>query len=187
MNRHLTFTVASSPGHYGAAHQLMRSEGVEQKQSLSFPTVMAWDGDALVGICGTRIVDKMILGGPLVVRTDHRRLFTIMRLCEAYEEAMKNIGIESFILSVEHGSILHRGMERYHPHLRPYATEDGSDFYVWKVKGYGNQSQRAASFTGGARSTEESGGTLGAATPGGGGTASPEPHPPAIPGGTGGV
>ena len=144
MNKHLNFIVASSPGHYQAAHRLLRSESAG-KQSLGFPTIMAWDGDDLVGICGTRIVDKMILAGPLVVRTDKRRLFTILRLCEAYETAMSGIGVTSFILSVEHGSILQRGMERYFPDQKPYASEDGSDFYIWKVRGNGDQSKRTRS------------------------------------------
>ena len=154
MNKHLKFIVAATPGHYQAAHRLLRDEQVE-KQLLGFPTIMAWEGDTLIGLCGTRIINKMIVAGPLVVRTDRRRLFTIMRLAEAYEAAMKELGIESFILSVEHGSILQRGIERYYPDAEPYSTEGGYDHYVWKVKRDGHLSQRAGSLAGGEAASAE--------------------------------
>lgn len=156
MNRHLKFIVAASPGHYQAAHRLLREEGVE-KQVLGFPTVMAWDDDTLVGICGTRIVDRMILAGPLIVRTDRKRLFTIMRLCEAYESAMMEIGIRSFILSVENESLLHRGMNRYFPDQEPYAKDDEYSHYIWKVRGYGDQGKRSGTVAGGEGSSAQPG------------------------------
>jgi hypothetical protein len=158
VNTHLRYVVASTPGHYQAVHRFLREEGVEEKQHLAFPTIMAFDADDdLVGVCGTRIVDKMILAGPLMVRTDYRRLFTILRLCEAYEAAMSQIGVSTFILSVEHGSILQRGMERYFPDEKPYATEGNYDYYAWKVRAYGHQRQRAGSISGREGPTEESG------------------------------
>jgi hypothetical protein len=143
----------------------MTDEGMKA-QKMGFPTILVFDqDDKLVGFCGTRIYDKMIVAGPLVVRTDYRRLFTIMRLCEAYESAMSQIGVETFILSVEHGSILQRGMERYFPDQEPYATEDGYDFYTWKVRSYGQQGQRSRPNGGGEGPPAEPGGAVGSSAP----------------------
>ena len=147
MNTNLQFIVASSPGHYQAAHRLIKAEG-GGRQSLGFPTILAYDGDDLVGMCGTRIVNKMILAGPLMVRTDRRRMFTVLRLCEAYEAAMGSMGISSFILSVDRGSVLQRAVERYLPTQKPYATDDNTDFHVWKVRGYVDKGISAGSLGG---------------------------------------
>lgn len=111
MRLHLKYTIAQNPGDYQAAHALLRQEKFT-KQVLGFPTIMAWEGKELIGFCGTRIHKQMIMAGPLVVRTDRRRLFTIMRLCEAYESAMGNLGITTFIIGAEIGSILSRGIQR---------------------------------------------------------------------------
>ena len=163
MSTHLRFTVAKNPGHYTAVHALMRSEGFE-KSKLGFPTLMAYEGEELIGIVGTRVHKGMIVGGPLVVRTDRRRLFTILRLCEAYDNAMKSLGISTFILSVDKGSILDRGMARYFPQQAPYAEDEGNRYFLWKVGQYGQQGISAGSLRGREGPTEEPSGAVGPST-----------------------
>jgi hypothetical protein len=152
-NTHVKYAIASSPGNYQAAHKLIREEGFG-RQHLTFPTIMAWEGTELIGLVGTRIHDHMIIAGPLVLKSGKVRVVTAMRLCEAYEAAMGSMGIKAYIISVEQGSILSRAFKRYYPDVEPYAIEDGSEFYSWRVRNYGQQSQRTGSISGGAGAPE---------------------------------
>jgi hypothetical protein len=157
MRTHLRFTVAKHSGQYQAVHRLMKSEH-QDRCKLGFPTIMAYEGNDLVGFVGTQLKPGMIIAGPLVVKSDRRRLFTIMRLCEAYEGAMASMGITTFILSAKSGSILDRAIKRYFPDQHPYAMDgQGNEFYTWRVS-HGRRSEGPRSLTGREGTTEEPGG-----------------------------
>lgn len=128
----MKYHVASNTKDYNKVQALIQKEGIT-KTRLSFPTVMAFDGDELVGALGTRIDNKMIVAGPLVLRSDKRRVFTGIRLAEAYEMAMRNLGIKSFIIYGETGGLLTKAIERYYPGITPYSMKDGNSFYVWSI------------------------------------------------------
>jgi hypothetical protein len=88
----------------------------------------------LIGVCGTRIKDGTIIAGPMALKPDRRRVMTAFRLAEAYVSAMQTMGIQSFVLSVEKDSFLHKGIQKLYPHLFPYGEdEDGKLFYVWRA------------------------------------------------------
>jgi len=134
------YRVATNPGDYQFAHALMRAEGVVEKQKITFPTILAYDDDnKVVGMLGTRIINRMIVAGPLILRGDQRRSFTAMRLFEFYENAMKNMGIKSFIFSTEIGHIFDK-VVREKLELQPYAVDDGQNWYIRKLD-YEHQSQ----------------------------------------------
>lgn len=128
--------VASNPGDYAKVSALLKAEGVDMgEHSLTTPTIVAYDGDKVVGVVGTTIQDKMVIAGPLVLESSHRRVFLGIRLIEAYENAMRNIGVKTYIIGVEPGSLLARVKERYYPDLKPYAEEGGMMFFTRRLDG----------------------------------------------------
>ena len=137
------YKIASNREEYDQVHALMRKEGVLRTR-LDFPTIMAMEGDNLVGSIGTRIDKKMIVAGPLVLRSDRQRIFTALRLAEAYEMAMRNLNIKSFIFYGEADGLLVRAIQRYYPHVTPYSVVGSNNFYIWKI----NDGWRGSKHTG---------------------------------------
>jgi hypothetical protein len=75
----------------------------------------------------------MVVAGPLVLRSDRRRTFLALRLSEMYEQVMRELGMKSFILACEPGSLTHQAIQRYLPDLQPYATTEKELFYVRRL------------------------------------------------------
>src|SRR5262245_31528291 len=125
--------IATSPGHFAIAKKLIESEGLEPVE-LKFPTILAFEPDRLVGLLGTHYQDDLIIAGPLVLQSDYPRLRTALALCEAYEHAMRTIGIKSFIMHVDKGNIMHQAIERYQPPgLEQYASKGDTLFYIRRL------------------------------------------------------
>ena len=132
----MSFHVASSTKDYESCHRLMDEEGINRTWGLTFPTIMALDKKGqLVGFLSTRIEKNMIVAGPLVLKSDQRRMFTALRLAEAYESSMRNLGIKTFVFAGEAGGLLERAIERYYPHVEPYAVQDGIKYWTWRLEG----------------------------------------------------
>lgn len=108
------------------AEDLMETEGFENAP-FDYPTVVAVEGDEVVGFIGTHIRDDLILAGPLVLKTDRRRPFTAIRLGEVYEAVLRSIGITNYVLWFEEDSNLDRYFRSIG--LTPYAISDGKSFY----------------------------------------------------------
>lgn len=131
----MNLRVASNPGDFRRVHDLMRAEGITHR-TIKTPTIMALtDDDELVGFIATEIQDHMIVAGPLVVKSDRRRVFTALRLVNAYENAMRNMGITSFIIPAEHGGLIEEFVTRYYPSVAPYAKQQGYSFYIRRLDG----------------------------------------------------
>ena len=128
------FRVASSDADYALADRLTAKVG-EKRVMLSFPTVMAFDEDELIGFIGTRIEKKLVVAGPLIMIPEQRRIFTALRLCEVYESVLRNIGLTSVIFHVETGSLLDKAIKRYYPSMEPYARQGDQSFFVWRLDG----------------------------------------------------
>ena len=122
------FTIAQSPQDYKLCHNLARETQTSIEQ-LSFPTVMGFEGDALVGFMSTFLGEGLIVAGPMVIKADKRRAKLALRLGENYENAMRSLGVHSVIMSVERNSIMHKAVQRY-TDMEPYAEEGESLFYV---------------------------------------------------------
>ena len=134
------YKIAHTSLDYANAFALLRDEGVTGEQ-ISFPTILALEDGKAVGILGTRVENKMVIAGPLVLRSDKRRSFTAMRLFEYYEHSMKGMGITSYIFNTESGHIFDKVI-REKLELEPYASEGGRNFYIRKLSN-GNESQSA--------------------------------------------
>jgi hypothetical protein len=128
----MNYRVAESPDDYQECHTLMQMEGWD-KSELTFPTVMAHDeSEALVGFVATTPRDDMILAGPLVMRQDKRRPWTFMRLVGYYENAMRHMGVRSFIFSVDtsKSAFFLKTLKKYVEEMQPYAGDGSKLFYV---------------------------------------------------------
>lgn len=129
------YRLAKNPGDYAAAQALLKQEGFE-RETLTFPTILALDeldGYKCVGVLSTRIQDKMIIAGPLALRSDRRRAKAAIRLIDLYDIAMRGIGIISYIFHTEEGSVLDKSIERLLPGMEPYAVQNGQRFFIRRL------------------------------------------------------
>lgn len=123
---------AANSHDYKLAHELMRREGVP-KDTLGFPTMLAFEDGELIGMCATTIKNSMIVAGPLTLRSDRRRAFTALQLCVKYEEDLKSLGIISYIFSAEYGGIMQKAIDRYMAGMKPYADDGKNRFYIRRL------------------------------------------------------
>lgn len=136
------FRIAETEEDYKAIHDMMDSQGLEE-QDITFPVVMAIDDNGLIGFVGTRPRSDMVLAGPLLMRGDKSRPWTFMQLIGMYEEALRNIGITSFIFGLDNSNeVFGRGIRRFMPELKPYATDGDMEFYIRRIDD-GIESQRS--------------------------------------------
>lgn len=129
-----SYKLAESPQDYKRIHALIKSEGFDDA-ALAFPTIMALDDDGeLVGALGTNTQQSMIIAGPLVIKNDKRRSFTIIRLVEAYEAVMRHCKIKSFIFSAKADDEV---WLRYIDEVlgfEPYYKDAENAWFIWKLK-----------------------------------------------------
>jgi hypothetical protein len=125
------FTIAQTPNDYKLCHALARETATPIKQ-LSFPTVLGYEGDTFVGFMSTFLGEGLIVAGPMVIKPDKRRPRLALRLGENYENAMRSMGVHSFIMSVERDSVMHDAVKRY-TGMEPYAEEENTLFFVRRI------------------------------------------------------
>ena len=123
------YKIAASATDYRKAHELVKSEGLPD-HPLNFPTVMAIQGDEVVGILGTDTSGEFIIAGPLVLKGDRLRAFTLIRLIDFYDAVMREAGVTAYIFSVEDGNTKWIDKIDKTFSLSPYAHKDGRAFYV---------------------------------------------------------
>jgi len=129
----MKYKVAETPEDFKAAKKLLLAEGFAE-QEIGFPTVMAWEGETLIGYITTTPHPDMVLGGPMVMKGDKQRVFTSVRLVELYEQTMLSLGITSVIFYAdENESPFVRGVRRWFPDVKPYAKKGSLLFYNWKL------------------------------------------------------
>ena len=126
------YRLASKPDDYRKAQALMKAEGVP-KQELGFPTILAIEDKRAVGMISTNIQNDMVIAGPLVVRSDRRRVMTAIRMVEMYEMALRGMGLATFIFHVDEGTFLDRVIKRYGDKYQPYAVEGTRKFFVRRL------------------------------------------------------
>lgn len=125
--------VATTSEDFRRCHRLARTEGVKADR-LSFPTVMALDEDKrLLGFLSTDTSQDLIVAGPLVMASDKRRPMLALKLAEAYELALRNLGITSYIMAVAPDSLMEKALQRYTPETECYAEAEGHKFYIRRL------------------------------------------------------
>jgi len=125
------FKIAEAPNDFHKAHALMREEGIPE-QTLGFPTMLTMEGPILVGVLGTNIKKGMIVAGPLVMKSDRKRVQSAIKMVEMYEMALRGMGISTFIFHVEGGSFLDRMISRYSEY-QPYAVRGTKKFFIRRL------------------------------------------------------
>lgn len=131
------YQVAEKPNDYAAARALMRLEGLPD-QELTFPTILAFDDEKIIGFIATTPDPDMILCGPLVLRGDKKRVFTGLNLVSLYENVMVRLGMRKIIFSAKHGDAIGRGIKKWFPKAIPYAEDEDNAFFIWPLKGLHN-------------------------------------------------
>lgn len=129
-----SYKIAETANDYKRVHALIKSEGVDDTASLAFPTIMAIEDEEVVGCLGTNTQQSMIIAGPLVIKSDKKRTFTIIRLVEAYELVMKECKIKSFIFSAKADD---EQWLRYIDEVlgfEPYYKDAENAWFIWKLK-----------------------------------------------------
>lgn len=129
-----TYRIAENGADYRDAHALIKAEGIEGNFQLSFPTLLAFDNNEVVGVLGTNITQNYILAGPLVLKSDKKRSFTIIRLVELYDATMRTAGIRSFIFATD---LKNKKWLEYIDNvlgLTPYSYKDGKAWFIRNLK-----------------------------------------------------
>lgn len=91
------YRLATTAADYRACHALMRANG-NFSQQLHFPTVVADRDGRILGFLSTNECDWCLLAGPLETQTPNPIM--VMRLCEAYENALRMMGITRYCFSI---------------------------------------------------------------------------------------
>lgn len=125
----VTFKVAETNEEFTSAHELMVAEGFSP-QPLDYPTVLAYDGDELIGMLTTDVSNDMVLAGPLAMKGGIRRIKTAVNLAEFYESTLRSIGVTRFVFWAMQNSTVAQAVLRFTPDQPPYAIQDGKMFFV---------------------------------------------------------
>lgn len=127
------YIVAQTSQDYKSCHELIKLENVDDTQ-LTFPTLMAYNkDDDLVGLLGTHISKGHVCAGPLVLRSDRARYWTIIRLVDTYDKVMSEMGLSYYIISVEQSNKEWIDKVENLVGLKPYSTDENHRFYVRRL------------------------------------------------------
>lgn len=124
----ITYRIATKKD-YRTLHAFMAEQEAE-RNTLGFPTVLAEKDGEILGLLGTLVKSNLIIAGPLVIKKDRPRYFTIIRLVEAYEAAMLSLGVTSYIFGTSDPKFLQYAKELG---LESYAEKDGISFFIRKL------------------------------------------------------
>ncbi len=125
------YRIARNPGDFAAAQELARKEGFV-KVKMTLPTILAFDGNDLVGVLATRIQDNMIVAGPMALKSDRRRPRTALRLAELYDIAMKGMGVTSYIFNTEAGGVMDQIVQKLGV-AEQYASTGAENYYIRRL------------------------------------------------------
>jgi len=124
------YKIAESSADYKKAHALVKDVGIEGEFQLSFPTILAVEDDEIVGVLGTNIEQDYILAGPLALKKDKKRSFTILRLVELYDFTMREAGIRSYLFCTELGNTKWLEYVERLGGLQPYSYKGGHAWFI---------------------------------------------------------
>lgn len=95
------FKLARKPADYRKCHALMKAvESEFQHCQLSFPTIMAFRENELIGFLSTRPGKKGVVAEPIVLNVDGNASFLYIKLVEAYESLLKAGKVPSYLFFI---------------------------------------------------------------------------------------
>lgn len=96
----ISYRLVTTPSETTLAHEFLLSLG-EDVPRLGFPTVLAWEGDEIVGLFSTLPRKDMIIAGPLAFKShEGNQLVRLIRLVEAYESVLRHAGVTQYLFFV---------------------------------------------------------------------------------------
>lgn len=120
------------------AQRFLREQGFAFDHTrLSFPVVMAFADGKLVGVFGTTIQDDMIIAGPMAVLDDRPRWRTALRLFDLYDVAMAAMGVSSYVVAAEQGSVSHKAIKTAEG--EPYAVKGDMEYFIRRLRNDGRR------------------------------------------------
>jgi len=128
------YKIAENGADYRKAHALIKESGMDREFQLSFPTILAMENEEVVGVLGTNIEQDCILAGPLVLKQDKKRSFTILRLVELYDFTMRKAGIRSYLFCTELGNEKWLEYVERLGGLKPYSYKGGHAWFIRDLK-----------------------------------------------------
>ena len=129
-----TYHLATSPRDYRFCQALYKAAEPDWPPvKLGFPTVMALRDGAIIGFMATNTETGQVVAGPLITDpTIKQRAFVALRLCEAYEQVLKQAGVTMYRIGVikdnpQWAKVVHKiGFE-------PYLETDDSYWYERQI------------------------------------------------------
>lgn len=129
------YRIADTAEDYKKARRFLESErGAVER--LTFPTILATQDKELVGVMGTHLNMqlKVAIAGPLIVKSDRLRMFTIIRLVENYEAVMRSCGLSSFLFRVDLDNWKWIDKIKNVLNMEPYDIRTDGMWFKWEIR-----------------------------------------------------
>lgn len=123
------YMIASKGSDYDQVYEYLRGSEYE-KLTVTFPTIMAFIDDKMEGVLGTIASKDAIIAGPLLIKDKGLRRATLeMKLVDAYESLLINMGVDAYIFSVDKSNAARVKMLK-EIDLVPYAEDKELYWYL---------------------------------------------------------
>lgn len=123
------YMIAMKQSDYDKAYGYLKGTDYENA-SLTFPTIIAYVDEKIEGILGTMPSKNAIIAGPLLIKDKSLRRATLeMKLVDAYESLLINMGIEAYVFSVDKSNVGRVKMLK-EIGLTPYTKDEDSYWYL---------------------------------------------------------
>lgn len=123
------YMIANKKSDYDQVYDYLKGTEFE-KLKVTFPTIIAYIDDEMRGVLGTIPSKDAIIAGPLLIKDKSLRRATLeMKLVDAYESLLINMGVEAYIFSVDKSNVGRVNMLK-EIGLTPYAKEDDLYWYL---------------------------------------------------------
>lgn len=127
------YLIARTESDYEKVQQLLKGTEFE-RVSVTYPTIMAYRGEELVGVLGTKPSDQAVICGPLYVKTPAPvGAFVAERLINVYEGMLSALGVQSYVFYIDKKNYKQRDIIR-RIGLRPYTYKGGKFWYSVSLK-----------------------------------------------------
>lgn len=129
MLNNVRYMIAYSQEDYDKVYGYLKGSEYENA-SLAFPTLMALVNGKVEGVLGTHKSTQAIIAGPLLIKDKGIRRATLeLKLVDAYESLLINLGVKAYIFSVDRKDVKRISMLR-EIDLKPYTSDREKHWYM---------------------------------------------------------
>lgn len=94
------YRLADCGSDYSACHKIIRANGTPDNHPLNFPTVVAVRNKEIIGFLSTIKCNWTLLAGPLELKRPQPNGILMVRIAEAYENALRFMGVSRYCIHV---------------------------------------------------------------------------------------